>query len=850
MRLGNSAQPLRYAAELTIVPGHDTFSGTADIDLKVNEPVQTLWLNATQLNIQEATLDAADARVVPGNASVAGFSVGRVIAAGEHHLRVRYEGKISRRSSAGMFQLQADGRWYVYTQFEPTDARRVFPCFDEPGFKAPWQLTLVVPKDQMALANAPETSQSEAAGEMKRVRFETTRPLPSYLVALAVGPFDAVDAGKAGRTPLRIIVPKGRAGEAKYAAETIPQLLRMLEHYFGTPFPYPKLDSVVMPISNFAMENAGLITYGASLLLARPESDTIGRQRSCAVVTAHEMAHQWFGDLVTTAWWDDIWLNEAFATWMESKIVDEWKPGWRMAASDVQSRLGAMENDSLVSARKIRQPIESDNDIANAFDGITYEKGAAVIRMFESWVGAATFRKGVQLYLRQHADGNATAQDFLAAIGTAAKKDVAKPFSTFLDQAGVPEISVAVECDGAHPRLELRQQRYLPTGSPGSANRTWMAPVCAKYEAGGKEHTECSLLTDPQSEMELHEARSCPAWVMPNAGGVGYYFVQYGGDMLTRLLDQGDNHLSVAERVSVLGDISAMVNSGELPPGRALGLMPKFKDAPEHEVMSQVVQLSYLVKSRAVPEEYLPNAARFVRDTFGERAHQLGWTPKPGESDNTRLLREELVSYVAMVGEDQSLIEEARTLAGRWLADRKSVDPNLAGPVLKVAARFGDQAFFDRLHRAALAEKDPKDRQTIIGAMASFRNPQISREALALLLTDEFDPRQSFYALLFGPLGYRETEKLPFEFLEQNIDALIKKLPREVGADFAAALPTVGYGFCDASGRAELAAFFEPRVKEYTGGPRNLAQALESVDLCIARKKAYEASLVGFLKEY
>ena len=330
------------------------------------------------------------------------------------------------------------------------------------------------------------------------VKFKESKPLPSYLVALAVGQFDIVDAGKVGKTPLRIITPHGKAANAKYAVEAIPQLLKLLEDYFGIPYPYEKLDSIAMPISNFAMENAGLITYGETTLLAKPEEDSINRQRGCAIVTAHEMAHQWFGDLVTTAWWDDIWLNEAFATWMENKIVREWKPEWHIDVTVVNDRLFAMREDSLLATRKIRQPIESNNDIANAFDGITYQKGAAVIQMFETWIGQDKFRKGIQLYLKQHTWGNATAKDFEAAISSAAGHNIAPAFDSFLNQAGVAEISVALDCT-SKPKLELAQKRLLPIGSQGSSQQSWMIPVCVAYESGGVMHHQCELLSDPRS---------------------------------------------------------------------------------------------------------------------------------------------------------------------------------------------------------------------------------------------------------------------------------------------------------------------------------------------------------------
>src|SRR5579864_1247042 len=481
LRLPDNTRPSRYAVDLTLIPDRDTFHGAVDISIDIRTPTSILWLNAAALKIQDASFRTvsgpiARAQTLAGGADFAGFSFDHPVS-GKGVLHIAYEGTINRNSSAGVFQMKEGDQWYVYTQFEPTDARRAFPCFDEPAYKVPWQLTMHVRKNDAAFANTPQLSEADEADGMKVVKFKESQPLPSYLVAFAAGPFEIVDAGKLGKTPLRVITPRGKTADAEYAAESIPQLLKLLEDYFGTPYPYEKLDSIVMPVSNFAMENAGLITYGETTLLSKPEQDSINRRRGMATVVAHEMAHQWFGDLVTTSWWDDIWLNEAFASWMERKIVAQWKPEWKIEVTAVNARLGAMREDSLVSARKIRQPIQSNDDIANGFDGITYEKGAAVIQMFETWIGREKFRKGVQIYLQKHAWGNATAADFEAGISAAAGRNIAPAFDTFLNQAGLPEVSMTLDCS-AKPKLLLAQKRLLPLGSKGSAQQTWRIPIC------------------------------------------------------------------------------------------------------------------------------------------------------------------------------------------------------------------------------------------------------------------------------------------------------------------------------------------------------------------------------------
>lgn len=856
LRLDGRAVPERYAADLTLIPGQDEFTGKIDIAISVVRPFSVLWLNASALTISKATLSAGGkswtGKALPGGDDFAGLDFGSNIPAGHAGLHLEYTGKISKGSSAGVFQLQDGEPWYIYTQFEPTDARRAFPCFDEPNYKTPWALTLHVKNDQQAFANTAAVSETVEPEGMKKVVFAPTRPLPSYLVAFAVGPFEVVDAGKAGRnkTPLRVLVTRGRTQEAKYAAETIPQLLVELEKYFGMPYPYDKLDAISMPISNFAMENVGLITYGQSLLLSRPEADTINRQRGFALVGAHEMAHQWFGDLVTTAWWDDIWLNEAFATWMENRIVDGWKPEWHVMAGAMEARLGAMRLDSLVNARKIRQPILSNDDIANAFDGITYEKGAAVIRMFEQWIGPEKFQKGVQNYMRKYADKNSTAPEFLAAISDAAGRDITSAFNSFLDQAGVPLITVDLRCDSGRPRLQVEQQRSLPIGSKGDAKQNWLVPVCAKYSADGKVSEECHVFSDPKSEVELKNARTCPVWLTANDRGSGYYRVLYRGDMLQRALADHGSRLTPVERIAVLGDVNALVISGQLTPAVALSFVPEFAGDADRNIVLATIEIAGITRGSAVPDALRPAAARFFRKTFGERARQLGWRSKPGDTDDTRILRQNLVATVALAGEDPDLSAEAAKLASAWLDTGKGIDPEMLGGVLSVAARDGDRALFDRMLKAAKESKVRRERQTLIGALGSFRKPELARAAMQLVATGEFDPREGFGPLLFGPGQWPENRRLPFEFVKQNLDGILAKLPREVGADFAAELPFVGGGFCDAPARSELEAFFKDKVGSYTGGPRNFAQVLEGIDLCIARRAAIQDAIADFLRNY
>ncbi len=854
LKLGYDVRPVRYAADLTLLTDAPGFRGSIDIDVNLEKPAGLIWLNATEIQIRRASISAAGksqtAAVEPGNENFVGLRFPAEIPAGPGKIHIEYEGKVSDKNSAGVFRGTEGGEKYLFTQFESTDARRAFPCFDQPDFKTPWQLTLHVKKDELAVSNTPQASETDEADGMKRVVFAATKPLPSYLVAFAVGHFDIVDGGTTGRNhvPVRIITPKGKAAQARYAAEVTGPIIQQLENYFGIPFPYAKADQVAIPLTfGFgAMENAGMVTYAQTLILSDPAIDTAARQRNYASVAAHELAHQWFGDLVTLAWWDDTWLNEAFATWTSSKILADWKPEWNTRLGDLGAKFGAMSQDSLVSTRQIRQPIESMDDISNAFDDITYEKGAAVIRMFESWVGEKQFQAGVTSYLKRHAYKNATMGDFLDAISAAGKPQLTRAFSTFLEQPGFPEISVQLNCSAA-PALEVSQKRYLPIGSSGGRAETWQVPVCVRYQTSKGPQKECFLLTQPKAEFKLAKAAGCPAYVSANDGAAGYYVTAYSHEMLDTLLGGGRRFLDPAERRTLLHDLSSLVAAGDAKESDLLAAVPSFADSPERQIVSQA-QLAAGAIDRLVPDNLRPNYARYIEKTFGRHAAELGWSARPGEDEETKMLRATLVPFVAVTGNDKKLQEAARRLADGWLKDRQGVDPNMIGGVLSTAAAFGDRALFDTMVQELKKTQDRQQRQRIIGALGSFRNPVIEESAMDLVLRPDLDPRETLFVIL-GPLGNHRTQRLPFEFVRSHYDELLQRLPSGGGFDAGAVLPFVGGGFCDESSRKEFVGFFEDRAKKFIGGPRNYAQALEGIKLCEAQKAAHGADVAAFLEK-
>ena len=858
LHLPRTALPTKYTVELDVRTDDTKLSGAVTIDLTLAAATNVVWLHGRNLAVREARFDvggkAQPARAVADVKNERlGFVTAATMPAGAARLFVRYDAEVLGNSDRGVFREQEGGDWYVFSQFENTEARSAFPCFDEPNVKTPWNVTLEVGASQVALSNTQPIAESVSGPGRKTIKFTETQPLPAYLVAFAVGPFDLVDAGKAGRAkiPVRIATPRGAAREAAYATQITADLVGSLEDYFDIPYPYDKLDVVPIPtlITWGAMENAGLITFFREGMLAPAGEDSEAFKRRYATYMAHEIAHQWFGDLVTMQWWDDIWLNEGFATWITNKVVAQYRPEWNIDVARVRDDSKAMVSDSLVSARRIRQPIESPDDIANAFDAITYEKGAAVLGMFESWIGEEKFRRGIHDYLKRHAHGNATSRDFFAAISEKAGLDVGPAFSSFLDQPGVPLVAPAADCKPGDPKLAMAQERYLPLGSKGDPARTWIVPVCMR-SAGSPRQTSrsptaepsdkvCGLLQEPKGEVPV-PADACPASLVRNAGARGYYIAGYTPAVLDKLFRGGEKKLSPAERVALLRDVRALLVGGKLSAADVLGrLGPVASDADPSVVRGALAWLEEFTPA-VVPAEIAPKFARFVQKALGPRARSLGFSPKPKDDPETRFLRPLLLTFVANRGEDPALVAEGKARARRWLGgDTTSTADEMVDAVLSIAAAHGDRAFFEELHAAAKQTSDVKRRRRLLQAMGQFRDPAIEEAAFELVLSNEFDIRDA--------LSLFEHDKVMdpviFRLLTRHYDAIRKRLPSEV----VGTLPELVQGLCSEEDRKAVEAFFKERSEKELGGPRRLAHALEFISICSAFRAHQVTSLATFL---
>jgi alanyl aminopeptidase len=851
LRLPATSRPLRYEAELTVDPARDTFSGAIRIDVEVSSATEVLWLNGRKLKVHKAQVEqgstSVDAAVIDRHEGLLGLVLPRPLGPGPATLRLVYEGVVSSTDWGGLFRQQEGGAWYTFTNFEPLDARAAFPCYDDPALKVPWKLSLHVPAGLVALSNTPAESEAKGAEGMKWVRFKETPPLPSYLVAVAVGPFSLVDAGVAGsrRTPLRVAALQGEGEQAALAARMVAPLLERLEGYFGVPFPYDKLDLVAVPTFFGGMENVGLITMRNDAIRASRSEETPARERAVAALMAHEIAHQWFGDLVTMKWWDDLWLNESFADWAEQEVLQAWRPEWEREITRVSGTRGAaMRADAQVSARTVRQRIDSHGDIVTAFDSITYAKGAEVLEMMEAWVGPERWRAAVHRYLEAHRFRNTTAEDFFAAISAEAGRDVAPVFSSFIDQGGTPLVSVKLRCEGGSARLLLSQRRYLPVGAAAPGPQTWRVPVCVRYGKDRPAGRACTLLESAEGELPLEGG--CPTWVVPNDGMTGYYRSNLDAPLRRALLGPARRQLSMAEQVGLLGDLNALVRSGDLPAGEALALAPDAVKSGNRHLAVASMGLVLSVKENLVPEALRPNYARLINRLYSKRAHELGFNPAKGEDENTKLLRPQLLGLVGDEGGDQALRREARRLAEAWLKDRTTLPADLVDTVMYLSVLDGDAAYHQRLLEAARGEKDRRDRERLLSALAGFRDRALVERNLEIFMEPQgFDARDAM-GLLFGGASEPATREITFRYIRDHWDRISERLPT-TARPF---LLHVAGGFCDRAKVQEVEAGFGPIAAKVSGGDRVLRSVVERIQTCAAFKERQQPSVAAFLKRY
>jgi alanyl aminopeptidase len=802
-----------------------------------------------------APIEAAYAEVDPSG--VAALRLAQPVGPGRAKIRIDYDAPFS-RTGDGLYVVERAAKRYAFTQFEAITARTAFPCFDEPAFKIPYDLTLFVPKGMEGIANTHEIDRADAAGNTTRLTFATTASLPSYLLAFAVGPLDVVaapdiapNAVRKRPLPLRGIATQGRGKELTYALAHTGEVIASLENYFGIEYPFDKLDMIAVPEKRGAMENPGAVTFGEWLLLVDEQSAPTVQKRAFWSVTAHELAHQWFGDLVTMPWWDDIWLNEAFATWAQARTVAELRPGDGADLNMLRAVEDAMGTDSLISSRKVRQDVQSVHDIANAFDDITYRKGGGVIGMFERWMGKDAFRTGISSYLNAHRGAGATADDLFAALSVAAGRDVGAPFRSFVNQPGVPLVEATLACSPKGNFLSLKQSRHLPLGSAGDPNRTWQIPVCAKVPDGKTTKEACTLLATPEGTLPLPTA-TCPAWVMPNAAAAGYYvFSMPPADMKKLAAPAAFKELGAAERVAVAHALRTSFSRGT-PVADLLPVLDSLAAQPERQIVSAAMDPYRIAHSWLVQPKEREAVEKQARRVFGPAWKAVGWEAAKGKTDDDerRALRSELLAFMVFVARDPAVRKEAAERGRAYLGYGKdgqlhpdAAHKDLLGICAMVAAEDGDAALFDHVARLLDRAQDDVVRGRVLGALGAFRAPDLAARALAM----SFDPRippPETASILDQQLHEPETRDAAWAWFKAHVDELAAKRP----PDRRGGLPWFGAAFCDRAHADELSALFADRIQKLEGGPRNLSAALEAMHLCAARRAVQEPSFRKALK--
>ncbi len=848
-RLDGPVRPVRY--ELTLEPDLEaaTFAGEVLISVLVSSPSDTIACNALDLDILAADLiegprDSGAPVAVTGVALDAEkervtFTLDRPIAAGEAHLRIRFNGELNDKLR-GFYRstfTDTDGVEQVIatTQFEATDARRAFPCWDEPAHKASFAISLIVDEDLFAVSNASELSRTPAPERIGKdlVRFAETMVMSTYLVAFIVGPLEATIPIDVDGTPMRVIYPRGKGHLTDFALEVGAFCLRHFTNYYGIAYPGDKLDLVAVPDFAFgAMENLGCVTFREILLLVDPATTTQAELLNVTDVINHELAHMWFGDLVTMKWWNGIWLNEAFATFMEMHATDAFRPQWDRWTTFGLSRTAAFDTDSLTSTRPIEYPVISPADAEGMFDILTYEKGAAVVRMLEQYLGEDQFRSGIRQYLAEHSFGNTETTDLWDAIESATGEPVRRIMDSWIFQGGFPVISVDIVNDGR--TLRLSQHRFGYAGDLGDGESPipahddaaqWIVPLIFSQRSAtdGVIAFEKVLLDQPSVDIDLVEPAT---WIYVNTEGTGFYRARYAPDLRAALVTHAQTDLSPIERYGLVDDIWASVLAGDLEAHDFLDVADAFRNETDLSVWQRIIA------GLGALDRILDGDARAalhtrVRGIITPSYETLGPEPRPEDSDRDRALRGILFEALGVLGGNIDIQSRAHVLLEIGVLDP---DPALVAASVNIVAATGTSTDFDEFVRRMKNAPTPQEELRYLGALADFPDPDLIARLVRMTLTDEVRS-QNAPLLLRRALSNRDAGEVAWFFVSSEWEAITTRLPSNSIARFLEGIR----GLSKPGAAAEVLSFFE--THEVPQGDKILAQHLERLEVNVALRQ-------------
>jgi aminopeptidase N len=846
-RLTDAARPLYYRIDLSVNPDLERFSGKVEIDIVLKRSSTFIDLHGRDLKMASAVAVVGGKRLPAryyelDESGVARLVFDSALPAGPVTLAFDYDATFS-NSPAGMFRVKVGDDWYSWTQFQSIDARAAFPGFDEPGFKVPFSVTLRTKPGQMAISNAPQLSTTSENG-MDVHRFAPTLPMPTYLMAFMVGPFSAVEGTVAPTPqrghplPIRIITTKPNADKMDFALQGTKGIVRHLESYFGQAFPYPKLDQISTPILPGAMENAGADLYNDNILILDDKATT-GQKRNFGMVVSHELAHQWFGDLVTPAWWDDIWLNESFANWMGFRIGHEWRPDLNIQAGALAEGFSAMNTDALVAGRAIHQPIETNAKIDEAFDSITYGKGGHVVAMIAGFMGDVKFRDGVRRYMKAHENGNATSADFFGAMAeTSGDPRILPAMQSFTDQQGVPLITFNPDGKGGY---SVTQSRYARLGVTAPAVK-WGVPLCVRMTLGKR---QCQLL-DTASGTVKPIGRGA---LVPNAGGTGYYRFELPAKAWDALIALG-SRLPGGEALALDDSLYASFLAGRATAAQQVaGAMQLAANPDSHVSEAGIGSLNWYFRMGLLDAAGEDGYRRLIRQFYGPRVKTMGFTPKAGayagEDPEKSELRNQAVAMLAGTGQDPALRQQLADAARAYLAgDKTALDAAWFGTAFRIVIEQGGLPAAKSLVETGLGSQDSLFRSAALSAVSGS-----GKEDIAHWLMNEFDDarlrRNERQGFIRGVVGTKGTRDWGFAWLQTNYDKLSAS---GGGIFFASRLPGMVGGYCSVQKADEIAAFLRPKLAGKTGA-LELERTVERVRSCGILKDARGAELSAEFKK-
>jgi puromycin-sensitive aminopeptidase len=836
-RLPTTPRPERYRFAVRPDLAAKTFAASGTITVTFTAPARSFRLHGVHLEVAAATLvsggESRPLRVTGDDDSqTLEFTAESDVPAGPASLEVRYSGRFH-DDLRGLYLAGGIG----VTQFEAADARRVFPCFDEPAFKATWELAIDAPAELATLSNGAITGEEAAAGR-KVVTFAATPRMSSYLVAMIVGRLVSSEEREARGVAIRTWAVPEKAHLAAFAQECAAAVLPLLEDYFGRPYAFGKLDQIGVPdFEAGAMENSGCVTFREVALLLDPERAPLPVQKRVAEVITHELAHQWFGNLVTMEWWDDLWLNEAFATWMAYKIVDQWKPAWRMWDDFEGGKATALHLDSLESTHPIRYEVLNADQATENFDAITYEKGGAMLRMLEGYLGADAFRAGIRDYMQRHAFANASADDLWNALGRASNQPIAEVANGWIGRGAYPVLELAPAGGGV--TLSQRQFSADPALFAAKGGDPWLVPVVLRWADDAGEHETRHLLRERSATLELG-ARGTVRFVCANRGGAGFYRVKYERPALEALARNASS-LEPVERMNLVADAWALFRAGAAPLADLLDLMAALAPDPDYVVLGEVVgKLDLLERRCLAPADRQPFAA-WVGSLLAPQLAAVGWDSAPGESDAVRLRRAAVIRGLALVARQPAAVAEAsRRLAQSW-SGQGAIDPNLLDAVHVAAARGGDERLFEALKGRVTSDPDPAAKRRYLVSLASVEAPELLPRAVQLLLQDTV-PMQDVTIYLAALLGNREAQADAWRLVRERWPELHRK----------SAAPMLTRRVVESLGelvhvRAEVEAFFDAHAESLRAAPAAVRQTRERMRLDEDVQRRARAALSAWL---